>query len=163
MACKLKRQTENRASVGGTGVLAKSAEVERNPPVLEEPLDHRTQRSRDRSCLVSERDPRRPVDHKLQQRGGVRPLGNLDVEEQVAVIPHVVLMDIRMPVLDGLAATRLICAGGTLQRTRVLVLTTFDIDGYIYEALRAGASGSLLKETRPSCCTRSTSSPPATP
>jgi DNA-binding NarL/FixJ family response regulator len=61
--------------------------------------------------------------------------------------PHVILMDIRMPVLDGLEATRLICADPTLERTRVLVLTTFDLDEYVYTALRAGASGFLLKDT----------------
>ena len=65
------------------------------------------------------------------------------------VFPHVVLMDIRMPVLDGLEATRIICADAGLARTRVLVLTTFDLDEYVYNALRAGASGFLLKETRP--------------
>jgi len=65
------------------------------------------------------------------------------------VFPHVVLMDIRMPVLDGLEATRLICTDATLARTRVLVLTTFDLDEYVYNALRAGASGFLLKDTRP--------------
>jgi DNA-binding NarL/FixJ family response regulator len=61
--------------------------------------------------------------------------------------PHVVLMDIRMPVLDGLEATRLICSDPALQDTRVLVLTTFDLDEYVYSALRAGASGFLLKDT----------------
>jgi DNA-binding NarL/FixJ family response regulator len=65
------------------------------------------------------------------------------------VLPHVVLMDIRMPVLDGLEATRLICTDANLARSRVLVLTTFDLDEYVYDALRAGASGFLLKETRP--------------
>jgi DNA-binding NarL/FixJ family response regulator len=65
------------------------------------------------------------------------------------VFPHVVLMDIRMPVLDGLEATRLICADPTLADTRVLVLTTFDLDEYVYAALRAGASGFLLKDTGP--------------
>jgi DNA-binding NarL/FixJ family response regulator len=62
------------------------------------------------------------------------------------VFPHVVLMDIRMPVLDGLEATRLICTDATLPDTRVLVLTTFDLDEYVYAALRAGASGFLLKD-----------------
>jgi DNA-binding NarL/FixJ family response regulator len=65
------------------------------------------------------------------------------------VFPQVVLMDIRMPVLDGLEATRLLCADPTLERTRVLVLTTFDLDEYVYDALRAGAGGFLLKDTRP--------------
>ena len=64
--------------------------------------------------------------------------------------PQVVLMDIRMPRLDGLEATRLICADPTLDDTRVLVLTTFDLDEYVYAALRAGASGFLLKDAGPS-------------
>ena len=61
--------------------------------------------------------------------------------------PDVVLMDIRMPVMDGLEATRAIAALGV--RTRVLVLTTFDLDEYVFGALRAGASGFLLKDTPP--------------
>jgi DNA-binding NarL/FixJ family response regulator len=63
--------------------------------------------------------------------------------------PDVIIMDIRMPVMDGIAATREICAEGGEQETspRVLMLTTFDLDDYVYEALRAGASGFLLKDT----------------
>ncbi len=60
--------------------------------------------------------------------------------------PDVVLMDIRMPTMDGLAATRRLARR---QRPRVLVLTTYDLDEYVYEALRAGASGFLLKDTPP--------------
>jgi len=62
--------------------------------------------------------------------------------------PDVVLMDIRMPTLDGIAATRQLAARGRPQ-PRVLVLTTYDLDEYVYDALRAGASGFLLKDTPP--------------
>jgi DNA-binding NarL/FixJ family response regulator len=61
--------------------------------------------------------------------------------------PEVVLMDVRMPVMDGLEATRQILASHPVEaRPRVLILTTFDLDEYVYEALRAGASGFLLKD-----------------
>jgi DNA-binding NarL/FixJ family response regulator len=63
--------------------------------------------------------------------------------------PDVVLMDIRMPVMDGLEATRRIATDQVLAGVRVLVLTTFDLDEYVYQALRHGASGFLLKDTPP--------------
>ncbi|WP_406060458.1 response regulator transcription factor [Streptomyces sp. NBC_01077] len=61
--------------------------------------------------------------------------------------PDVVLMDIRMPGLDGIEATRRIVAGG--DRTRILIVTTFDLDEYAYDGLRAGASGFLVKDAQP--------------
>jgi DNA-binding NarL/FixJ family response regulator len=63
--------------------------------------------------------------------------------------PDVVLMDIRMPGLDGIEATRQITAAPQTAAVRVLILTTFDLDEYVFAALRAGASGFLLKDTRP--------------
>jgi DNA-binding NarL/FixJ family response regulator len=63
--------------------------------------------------------------------------------------PDVVLMDIRMPELDGLAATREIVADPSLSDVRVVVLTTFELDEYVFEAMRAGASGFLVKHTEP--------------
>jgi DNA-binding NarL/FixJ family response regulator len=73
--------------------------------------------------------------------------GQLGVERCRSLRPDVVLMDVRMPVLDGLAATRAILSEG--HAPRVLMLTTFDLDDYIYAALQAGASGFLLKDSEP--------------
>ena len=74
-------------------------------------------------------------------------------EEAVAVAraekPDVVLMDVRMPVLDGIAATRQITSAPESANVRVIILTTFDLDEYVFAALRAGASGFLLKDTLP--------------
>ncbi|MGW1030082.1 response regulator [Streptomyces sp. NPDC002577] len=69
------------------------------------------------------------------------------VRKAAELRPDVVLMDIRMPGMDGIEATRRIVASG--DRSRVLVLTTFDLDEYVHAALRAGASGFLLKDARP--------------
>ena len=97
-------------------------------------------------------------------RGGVRLI--LDPQPDIEVVgeatdgaqaielsrqhePDLVLMDIRMPKIDGLEATRRIINDQQHPRTRVLILTTFDIDQYVYDAVRAGASGFLLKEAPP--------------
>ncbi|TCN33451.1 DNA-binding NarL/FixJ family response regulator [Kribbella orskensis] len=72
------------------------------------------------------------------------------VELAAEKAPDVILMDVRMPVLDGLAATRQILTGTTPgEPPRVIMLTTFDLDEYVYDALRAGASGFLLKHSSP--------------
>ena len=85
---------------------------------------------------------------------GLRVVGEAaNGEEAVAVAhaakPDVVLMDVRMPVLDGIEATRQITASPQLADVRVIILTTFDLDEYVFAALRAGASGFLLKDTLP--------------
>jgi RNA polymerase sigma factor (sigma-70 family) len=94
-------------------------------------------------------------------RAGLRVM--LEAEDDIAVVaeavngvdavdrvratsPDVVLMDIRMPELDGLEATRIISEDPALENVRVLILTTFELDEYVFEALRAGASGFLLKD-----------------
>ena len=71
--------------------------------------------------------------------------GREAVELAASLAPDVVVMDIRMPVLDGIEATRQITSGPATAATRVLILTTFDLDEYVFEALRAGASGFALK------------------
>ncbi|MEU9026676.1 response regulator transcription factor [Streptomyces sp. NPDC048383] len=75
--------------------------------------------------------------------------GESAVEAAVRTRPDVVLMDIRMPGLDGTAATERILARAVDPLPRVLILTTFDLDAYVYAALRAGAAGFLLKDTGP--------------
>ena len=102
-------------------------------------------------------------DEKLV-RSGFRLL--LDLEEDVTVVgeattgaeavaqaratrPDVVLMDIRMPTMDGIEATRAITAAAELRPVRILILTTYDTDAYVFEGLQAGASGFLLKDAGP--------------
>jgi DNA-binding NarL/FixJ family response regulator len=104
------------------------------------------------------------ADDQALLRAGFRAL--LDAEPDIEVVgessngaealtlvrrlrPDVVLMDIRMPTMDGLEATRLITSDPALESTRVVILTTFELDEYVFEAVRIGASGFLVKDTEP--------------
>lgn len=103
-------------------------------------------------------------DHALVRAGfralvdsepGLQVVGEASTgEEAVAVVkaamPDVVLMDVRMPAMDGLEATRRILGPPIESPARILMLTTFDLDEYVFDAIRAGASGFLLKDTPPS-------------
>ncbi|RJO79169.1 DNA-binding response regulator [Nocardia panacis] len=80
---------------------------------------------------------------------GIAGDGREAIELARSTTPDVVVMDIRMPGVDGLAATKEICADPALRETRVLILTTFELDEYVAQALRAGASGFLGKDVRP--------------
>jgi DNA-binding NarL/FixJ family response regulator len=74
--------------------------------------------------------------------------GRQAVEQARALKPDVILMDVRMPEMDGIEATRQLLADGSSD-SKVVMLTTFDMDEYVYDALRAGASGFLLKDVPP--------------
>jgi DNA-binding NarL/FixJ family response regulator len=104
------------------------------------------------------------ADDQALVRAGFRAL--LDAQDDVEVIgeastgteaielagtlrPDVILMDVRMPELDGLAATRAIAEDDALAGVRIVILTTFELDEYVFEALKAGASGFLVKDTEP--------------
>lgn len=104
------------------------------------------------------------ADDQALVRAGFRSL--LDAQQDINVVgeaangdeavqlalekrPDVVLMDIRMPVVDGLVATRRIVEDERLENVKVIILTTFDLDDYVFEAIRAGANGFLVKDTEP--------------
>lgn len=80
---------------------------------------------------------------------GEAATGAAAVEMTRELLPDVVLMDIRMPEMDGVEATRRICADPSMRDVRIMVLTTFDLDEYVFGALRAGASGFILKDADP--------------
>jgi DNA-binding NarL/FixJ family response regulator len=105
-----------------------------------------------RVLVVDDQELVRAGFRMVLERGGLDVVGDAaDGTEAVrlarALQPDVVLMDIRMPLMDGIEATRQIVA--RRPETRVVVLTTFDLDEYVYEAVRAGASGFLLKDISP--------------
>jgi DNA-binding NarL/FixJ family response regulator len=88
----------------------------------------------------------------LEAREDIEVVGEAEdgreaIELARQVDPDVILMDVRMPNVDGVEATRRLTAGGS--RARIVILTTFDLDEYVYEAIRAGASGFLLKDVQP--------------
>ncbi|KOU38370.1 MULTISPECIES: response regulator transcription factor [unclassified Streptomyces] len=90
----------------------------------------------------------------LDAQGDIEVVGEAaDGEEALGLVrqlrPDIVLMDIRMPRLDGLAATRRITSDPDLAAVKVVMLTTFELDEYVFEAIRAGASGFLVKDTEP--------------
>lgn len=90
----------------------------------------------------------------LSSYGGIKVVGEASngieaYEQALALFPDVVLMDIRMPLENGIEATRRIVGDSQLADTKVLVLTTFDLDEYVYDALQAGASGFMLKDSEP--------------
>ncbi|MER5178298.1 response regulator transcription factor [Streptomyces sp. NPDC002896] len=106
------------------------------------------------TVLIADDQPLQRLGFRMLLEGtpGLTPVGEAAhgaeaVRLAAELRPDVVLMDIRMPGMDGLEATRRIVASGG--RTRVLIVTTFDLDEYAYEGLRAGASGFLLKDARP--------------
>jgi DNA-binding NarL/FixJ family response regulator len=105
-----------------------------------------------RTLVVDDQELVRAGFRMILERGGLEVVGEAaDGESAVALVQHlapdVVLMDIRMPVLDGIEATRQVVAAHP--EVRVVVLTTFDLDEYVLEAVRAGASGFLLKDIPP--------------
>jgi DNA-binding NarL/FixJ family response regulator len=90
----------------------------------------------------------------LDAQDDIEVVGEADDGEEAirlakSLVPDVILMDIRMPGLDGLAATRAIAGDERLSGVRIVILTTFELDEYVFEALRSGASGFLVKDTEP--------------
>jgi len=90
----------------------------------------------------------------LDAQDGIEVVGEADDGREAVQLakelrPDVILMDIRMPVLDGLASTREIALDKSLDSVRIVILTTFELDEYVFDAIRAGAAGFLVKDTKP--------------
>jgi DNA-binding NarL/FixJ family response regulator len=150
--------TTRRATRGSTWCGAGSSTVARSMPERGYPLSALAEETPDMTVRILIADDQALV------RAGFKMI--LDAEDDLDVVgeasdgaqavtmandlePDVVLMDIRMPELDGIEATRRIIAAAGERPVRVLMLTTFDLNEYVYEALRAGASGFLLKDVPP--------------
>ena len=105
-------------------------------------------------------DPRRPARHRGGRRGRATGARRWPLARELR--PDVCLFDIRMPVLDGIEATRQLAGPGVEDPIAVVVITTFDLDEYVHGALKAGARGFLLKDAGPELLGRRRSTPPPT-
>jgi len=132
---------------------ARWAELQARTERLEREHAEEARRAVDEERLRIARELHDVIAHSMSVIAVQSAVGHHVIDTQPAEArkerPDVILMDIRMPHLDGLEATRVICQAEETGHVKVLILTTFDLDEYVYAALRAGASGFLLKDTPP--------------